>query len=514
MLRRRPSAFLLICLTGWLVTQPCCVFAQNSNHSSTPDDPTVLAPKLQKELRQALEELRAGSPAKAQKRLDAVLAVAPNDLNANFILGICAAQRNDLAQAKDHWETVLRISPDHLGALLSIGNALLREDKPAEAAPYLSRAVQAQPSAWRAHALLADALLRQGSLAESISHAELALDLGHGHAGTVPLLLARALLSSGDTGRASALQQAYIREHPGDSVKAPDAGLPASTALEFISLIPSSWLPPDLDDDMPPVDTGVSCNLQQVLEKSGQRLQEFIANVDKFTATETVTHESFNKWGFPSPARKFKFNYVVSVEESRPGVLNVDEFRDGTSGVSEFPDGIATRGLPALVFIFHPYYADSFEMTCEGLGHLNHEPAWQIYFRQRPDRPNRIRVHKLGMFGPSYPSALKGRAWISAQSFQIVRLETALIAPIPEIRLVTDRAVIEYGPAHFQSNSLDMWLPRTAEIYYDWIGRRSHRLHRFDNYLLFSVDDKQRITVPKIHSPASNSPDLNGPHAH
>jgi len=458
----------------------------------------VLAPKLQKELGQALEELRAGAPAKARKRLDAVLKAAPNDLNANFVSGICAAQTNDLTQAKDNWETVLRISPDHLGALLSIGNALLRENRPGEAAQYLSRAVQAQPNAWRAHALLADALLRQGSLEESFNQAELALELSHGHAGAVPLLLARAFLSSGNTERASALQRAFVQDHNADPPAMLDHAPAVQNTFEFVSLIPSSWLPPDVDDVVPSVDTSVSCNLREVLQKSGERLQELVANVDKFTATETVSHESFNKWGFPAPAKKFKFNYVVSVEESRPGVLNVDEFRDGISGVSEFPDGIATRGLSALVFIFHPFYADSFEMTCEGLGHWNHEPAWQVYFRQRPDRPNRIRVHRLGMFGPSYPSALKGRAWISVQSFQIVRLESALIAPLPEIRLVTERVAIEYGPIHFQSHGLDMWLPRTAEIYYDWIGHRSHRLHRFDNYLLFSVDDKQRITVPKI----------------
>ena len=510
MLHWRPSAFLLFCLTGWLAYQPDRVSAQESAPSSPAHDSSGLAPRLQKELARALEELRAGSSAEAQKRLQAVLRAAPDDLNANFILGICAAQTNDLAQAKDHWETVLKVSPDHLGALLSIGNALLRENKPAEAAQYLSRAVQTQPNAWRAHALLADALFRQGSLEESVNQAELALELGHGHAGAVPLLLARALLSRGEAERASALQRAYLQEHNSDAAATRAAVQPLETTFEFVSLIPSSWQPPDVDDVMPSVDPGVPCNLPEVLQKSGQRIQELVANVDKFTATETVSHESFNKWGFPSAIKKFKFNYVVSVEESRPGVLNVEEYRDGISGLGEFPDGIATRGLPALVFIFHPFYSANFEMTCEGLGHWNHEPAWQIYFRQRADRPNRIRVHKLGVLGPSYPSALKGRAWISADSFQIVRLESALIAPLPEIRLVTDRAAIEYGPVHFQSHGLDMWLPRTAEIYYDWIGRRSHRLHRFDNYLLFAVDDKQRISAPK-DAPASNGPDTTAP---
>jgi len=71
------------------------------------------------------------------------------------------------------------------------------------------------------------------------------------------------------------------------------------------------------------------------------------------------------------------------------------------------------------------------------------------------------------------------------------------VAPLPQIRLAADRAAIEYGPVHFQSRNLDMWLPQIAEVFYDWRGRRSHRRHIFKNYLLFSVDDKQQISEPK-----------------
>ena len=104
----------------------------------------------------------------------------------------------------------------------------------------------------------------------------------------------------------------------------------------------------------------------------------------------------------------------------------------------------------------------------------------------------------MGVNGPSYPVALKGRAWIAAESYQILRLETDLIAPMPQIRLATDRAVIEYGPVHFREKQVDMWLPQSAEVYYDWKGRRTHRRHIFSNYLLFSVGDSQQISAPKI----------------
>jgi len=44
-------------------------------------------------------------------------------------------------------------------------------------------------------------------------------------------------------------------------------------------------------------------------------------------------------------------------------------------------------------------------------------------------------------------------------------------------------------------------------VYYDWKGRRIHRRHSFSNYLLFAVDDKQKINVPKVaEAPAATSP--------
>lgn len=210
-----------------------------------------------------------------------------------------------------------------------------------------------------------------------------------------------------------------------------------------------------------------------------------------------VSHESINKWGFASRPLKFQFDYLVSIKEVRLGLLSVDEYRDIHYLPAKFPDGIATSGLPALVLVFHPYYAPDFKMTCEGLARSKAGPAWQIHFRQRSGKPNSIRTYQIGVQGPAYSAPLKGRAWIAADSFQIVRLETDLVAPLPQIRLAADRAAIEYGPVHFQSRNLDMWLPQIAEVFYDWRGRRSHRRHSFKNYLLFSVDDKQHIAEPK-----------------
>jgi hypothetical protein len=262
--------------------------------------------------------------------------------------------------------------------------------------------------------------------------------------------------------------------------------------------VKSRWLPPEVDENIPPVEPESACNLDEVLQKAGQRIQEFVRNVERFTATESLAHETINKSGVVSGTEKRRYNYMVSIEEIRPGAFDVEEYRSRGSSSEDAPGGIITRGLPALVLICHPYYSGNFSMKCEGLANFNGKPAWQIYFRQRADKPNRIRSYKIGENGPSYPVALKGRAWFVEDSHQIIGLQTDLIEALPDLRLTVDHATVEYGPVHFSSRGVDMWLPRTAELYSDMRGKRIHRRLSFTDYLLFAVDEKQKISAPDV----------------
>lgn len=490
------------------------------NTAVTP--PILLAPKAQKELGKALEALRADKLAEARKHLDAAYRLAPNHPAVNYLFGVYWVKSRDWLQAKSYLTKTLELSPSNAGALLSLGEILLRDNKTEEAIPYLKLAVDAEPSSWRVHAVLANARMQQGSTEEAIKDAERALELGHEQAAMVQPLLARALSKQGDTERAKGVLQDYLKGHPTDAAaknllerletpralsssrEAPSAAGEAkpTAILDAAAALPlaTNWRPPDVDEKMPLVEAGVACALDEVVQKAGKRVQEFVKNVDRFTASESLKHESIDKWGLAGSPATRKFDYVVAVEESKPGLLNVEEYRRSGNSPSEFPDGVATTGLPALVLIFHPYNAGNYEMTYEGLAHRNGGLAWQIHFHQKPGKPNTIRAYRMGIEGPSYAVALKGRAWILADSFQIARLETDLVAPMPQIRLLADHTAIEYGPVQFRDHKVEMWLPQSAELYYDWKGLRIHRRHSFSNYLLFAVDDRQRISAPKTEN--------------
>lgn len=497
--------------------------ALSSSSTPAPPGPPALSPKVQKLLARAREALRASKPSDARGHLEEAYRLAPGHPDVNFLFGVYAAQMNDWTRAKSYWERAVNIYPKHLGSLIYLSEALLRENKAAEAVPYLNRVMEAEPTAWRPHALMAQASADQGQYDDAIKQADRALELGHSQAAGIQPLLAHALVVQGNKERAITVLRNYLQDRPADAAAqkmldtlrapaAPSTGAAPSgpvsplptTSFANSSVLSSAWMPPDVDEKVPPVEPGVACPLDDVLRHASNRLTELVHNVDRFTATESLKHELINAYGLPSSPEMRTFNYLVSIEEVRPGYLNVDEYRDADNALEKFPDHVATLGLPSLVLVFHPLQVANFVFSCEGLTHSNAGLSWQVHFRQRLDKPLTLRSYRIG--GRTFPIALKGRAWVAADSFQVVRLETDLMSPHPEIRLAGEHTAIEYGPVRFRNKDVSMWLPQTAEVYFDWRGQRIHRRHSFSNYLLFSVDDKQRITLPKVEeTPAPDS---------
>jgi tetratricopeptide (TPR) repeat protein len=492
-------------------------------HAAVDQGISAMKPKAQKEMGKALEALRMNKPSNARTHLELAQKAAPDSAEVEYLFGLFATQINNSVEAQSHWNKALALNPKHLNALIEVGQELLNEKKPAEAASYGNRALEVEPSSWRAQALLAEAEYMLGNRDDAIKHGQRAMELGQQRAASLEPFLAGLLAQDGEKDRAIQLLQHYLKENPSDDVATKQLGkwtnsgdaergdaasvsqqLKAITAAATALPIPSNWMPPDVDEKVPPVEPGAACTLDEVVRKAGDQLVTMVHDLDRFTATESIVDQTISKWGVASAADERKFNYLVSIKEIRPGVLSVEEYRNSGGQSAEFPDGVITKGLSALAMVFHPFYARNYEMTCEGLARFNGGLAWQVHFLQRTDKPIENRGFRLGMRASSHAAALKGRAWISAENYQIIRLETDLVHPLPEIRLVTEHTAIEYGAVSFRDGKVNLWLPRNAEVYSDWNKFRVHRQHSFGNYLLFNVDESERIGSPKGQNASTN----------
>ncbi len=494
----------------------------DSRMVSAPAGPPILTPKLQKELSRAVEALHGNNLDAAQKHLDAAYRLAPSNPEVNYMRGLLADRQGNVASAQASWEKAISLDAKHKLALLGLAAILARRADFAGAKGYLERVLQSDPNSWHAHQLLSVVCVRQGGYQEAVTHAERSLELGKSLANSVRLTLAEALMAQDQRERAAATLQAFLKagpppaqgeiangllrklksgalalEHSSAGDSPPSAEAASLAELPLLKPDLPTWLPANVDDSAPAVEAGVSCPTQEVLDGTAKRVQEFMSSVDRITATEVLDHQVVNEWGLPTHEEKRSFEYVVSISKIRDGYLGVQEYRNGTQDLGVFPDGIATLGLPAAVLVFHPYYREDYQMNCEGLGRWKGGHAWQIHFAQKQGKSSRIRGYRAGLNAPSTPVALKGRAWVDKDTLQVVRIETDLQAPMPEIKYLAEHMDIEYGPVKFKKQNETMWLPMTADIYFSLRGRRIRRKNVFQKYLLFSVDEKQSISAPK-----------------
>lgn len=491
----------------------------------------VLAPKAQKEARKGTEALQAKKYDEALKYLDAAHRLAPNHPDIGYMLGVVYEKKKDLASARKYWDEVLTAQPKHFLTLLADGELCLRQDDLIGARNYFDKAVDVAPNSWQARTWLATTLLRQGNYSDAVTHAERAMDLGKGQANASLLILGQALAAEGQNRAAVAALKDYLATKPTQAKavedlvakleKAPDAPVGATVGGVTVDSadtgkeipdVPSTeidlhWLPVNVDDALPAVEPGVSCSQEEVLKNASAHVKELPALVDRYTATEVLHHENVSNAGYADHVEELSFNYLASIREikNRFGeFLDVQEYRNGSTGDDMFPDKMASTGLPSIVLIFHPWLITDFDVKCEGLSRVHTGFAWQVYFSQKKDKDSRIRQYRMG--GHVYPIALKGRAWIDPNTFQVLRLETDLREPRPDLRLNTEHLVMEYGPVHFKSRREVLWLPSSADYYAIFRGHRFHRRHSFTNYVLFSIDDKQKIgEPPKEKTAAANS---------
>lgn len=307
-----------------------------------------------------------------------------------------------------------------------------------------------------------------------------------GNASLLPAVL--ALLSIFSNGPAAAQESS--------NVKAKGRGKSAlSNALNSAPLsTQAAWPPPDVDKSVPAVLPDAQCSLSDVLGKAGSRIQELTRNMDRFTATEIVRHQRVDRAGRLRPPEIRTFDYIVSMASKPSGLINVEEYRKSRGSLDQFPDGIATLGTPSLVLIFHPHYVKSFRMICEGLGQWQGRPAWQVRFEESHNN-NPMSTLEIG--GRAFGMRLRGRAWILADSYQVVRLETDLADQIPQIRLRLQHQDVEYRPVPLPQSKRELWLPSRTELYMDFLGRRFYRQHNFTNVQFFSVKVQQTIAPPK-----------------
>jgi tetratricopeptide (TPR) repeat protein len=435
-------------------------------YARKPGEKPSTSPQAVKEAEKALHALELNHQGEAEQHISLALSFDPNFADGNYLMGVLLLRKKDTAQAGRYLQKAVSISPEHAPALLALGEAQYSEHDYAHASESLEKYLRLQPHGPQAPTAQKYVDTMRGWL--------------------------QAHSPSDPTGSAGAPPADDVSKLLGRSTPDRDENLPPLP--EIAPDTETNWAPPDVDSERIELDSSAPCELNRTLQSAGRRIQELVQNVDRFTATEEIDHSNLSPMGLLVSEETRKFNYVVEIRRIEKTDLDVREYRNGSVSTDAFPAHIATVGLPSLALIFHPYLKNRYEFSCEGRSDWQGRSAWVLRFEQRKDQSSGMLVYHVGSRFVSV--GLKGRAWVDAKTSQVLAMESDILHPIPEIRLLRDHQLIEYGPVSFKNKSMDLWLPKSADWYCSFSGRRFHRRHSFSNFLLFSVDDQQTISKP------------------
>lgn len=263
------------------------------------------------------------------------------------------------------------------------------------------------------------------------------------------------------------------------------------------------WDPPRVDAPIPSLSATPSCSLPDVLTQAGQRADELLDHLQKFIAHEQIRYQQTDRQGVPEMYLAPKFEYLVDFgKQSEP--LDIHEIRTPLAGAGGGLSSILDKGLPVLALIFHPALQVDYEMRCEGATEWNHQPAWLVHFRQmKGKRPRTVAMETPTESYPQTANAtelrplrIKGRAWIAADSGQVIHLETNLVEPILMIDLSEIAISVDYAMVRSPSLKVEIWLPQFAVAYTDYAKRRMIVEHTFSDFQLFSVQTQETIGKP------------------
>jgi hypothetical protein len=265
------------------------------------------------------------------------------------------------------------------------------------------------------------------------------------------------------------------------------------------------WAPPDVDDGIPSVSATPPCSLPAVLDAAGKRVENLVDNLQRIGATETIDHSALDAFGGQGRSELRKTGYAVEIRLIRPGQYTIQEYRDLNFSQEVSATHPLAHGLGAMALIFHPFYSGDFEMSCEGVGTWNGQHAWQIHFRQRPDKPSQL--HAYSADGNIYAADLKGRAFIGLDNYEILHLETDVMEPLPQIGLSQEHMSIDYEEVAFPKRQTKFWIPSNAELFINLRGHLHHLKHSFTDFILFSVEANEQQQAPKQAKPKQEPQD-------
>lgn len=223
-----------------------------------------------------------------------------------------------------------------------------------------------------------------------------------------------------------------------------------------------------------------------ILSKTGAVIADLLHRMPNLIATEEVRQ--------PIVIRNFKgsdtriFNYRIVHKQKPSGGDALEEFRtDARDQPIDYSAHNASRplgvGFATMWLFFFPGNLHESHFRYLGKQSIGGRESYVLAFAQIPKNVGLGAVIESSSGQCSTP--LQGVAWIDQSTFQIVRMQTDLLSPLPDIQLNQLRSILTYGSVKIAGLKLLLWLPSDVETTWQTAFHVGKESHRYSHYRLF-----------------------------
>jgi hypothetical protein len=270
--------------------------------------------------------------------------------------------------------------------------------------------------------------------------------------------------------------------------------------------------PRNLADFEPAADQG---QLDAILNAVGKNVSDLFATMPNICSIEKVHQEKLNRKGKSDWAQEYKYRYLVLTPNDAWGP-SVNEYRADSQGKQTLQLGLSenvmlTAGFVSAPLVFHPAYRRGSNFRLLGRQIANGRSAFVVAFAQDP-----AKSRLFGSFQRGAESSLtysQGIAWIDTENYQIMRLTTDLLNPMPQVRLDKESTEINFNEIKFKQPAQKFWLPAAVTVTLDWNGKLLRNQHAYSDFLVSNVDAFQKIGQPKDAMKSAVEADEAPPHS-
>ena len=239
--------------------------------------------------------------------------------------------------------------------------------------------------------------------------------------------------------------------------------------------------------------------MEAILAAVGKNVAELISDLPNICSVEKVQQERLVRNGKAGSSQEHKYRYLA-LAPNHPWGPSLDEYRADSTG-TETPqlgltdNSMLTAGFVSAPLIFHPAYQSGSSFRLLGRQKVKGRSTFVVAYAQEPAKSRLSGNFQRGTdVSTTYT---QGLAWIDSENYQIIRLTSDLLRPLPLIRLEKINTEINFSEVEFKQPAQKFWLPDQVTVTLDWNGRVYRNHHVYSDFLVSNVDSTQKIGKPK-----------------